>query len=631
MESSRFNFSILSTIGRQKRRLIAATEYEELPLHISLETTLQSLESHSEETEQLVSRRGLWIDSLSSVMPLLLRSTFWQSIAIIGMVLSLLATRYVLAVDNGLSFTILVCFSFFIAEISKNVVHYFDMPRRAQLARGVQLHLFAKINRKLLILDPAKRSEFTSGNVKTLIAGDVEAVEDFITAASQAWIPALLALCLTTPPIIYLTGWLGAIGIFCTLLQLPLAWFAARYVERFKGRRQTEQDRLTTVLGEWVRNIRLVRYLHRESAVVREISEILRRFSVESIKAHTVVLASFAITYSWWTIPILAMVLVSSLWHISLGASSFFPALWLLSLLSNQIQFLPHSLTHYGSAAAAVDRLEKFFNLHNITRFVKKSPEPLSDGVGIPTKIVIQGGALSYSNQEVISVESLTIDLAKRTVVVGEVGSGKSSLVQMIVGEIAPTHGTIEVEFSSGISGSIWCSEIRERWRRHISFSPQEPFLSNATLRSNIDLFGDCTEEEISRAIELAHLLPDVAQLEHGLDQEVGETGINLSGGQRQRVSLARAFISKRPFMVLDDPLSAVDATTEGILLENFIRESKGFLLVSHRMDNLYQCDRVIVLSKGKIVEDGDPKMLTKDPSSEYAKLLFARMVGEHE
>lgn len=631
MEPQEFQFSPLSTIGEQKRRLIAAKEYRDIPLHSSLEATLASLNHLSSASDSVVTKAQLWKESLLSVKPLLLASTAWQSVAIVGMVLSLLATRYVLVVDKGVFFTLCICCSYLVAEVSKNLVHYYDMPRRAQLARGVQLHLFAKINRKLLVIDPAQRSEFTTGNVKTLVAGDVEAVEDFITAASQAWIPALLTLCLSTPPILYLTGTLGAVGIGCTLLQLPLAIVAARFVERFKGKRQIEQDRLTTVLGEWVKNVRLVRYLHRESALVREIAWIVKRFSIESIKAHTVILASFALTYSWWTVPILAMVLASSWWSIPLSASSFFPALWLLSLLSNQVQFLPHSLTHYGTAAAAISRLERFFNLATITRFITDSTsrnDQIGDQIGVPVAVVIRDLTLTYNREVVLAIPSLTIEVAQRTAIVGEVGAGKSTFLQLICGEIAPTSGSIEIEFSSGVRASLWCSEVRERWRKYISYSPQEPFLSNATLRSNIDLFGDTTSSSLEGAIASAHLSNDVSLLEHGLEQEVGETGINLSGGQRQRVSLARAFLSKRPYMVLDDPLSAVDAATESILIQNFIQESYGLLLVSHRMDHLRLCDRVLVLQAGRIVEDGSPTELGNNPESAYGTLLFARSGG---
>ena len=636
MSSTHYEFSFLSTIGGQKTRLLAATEYQDTALHESLTDTLEELESGTlGESGIPTTKWGIWCSSLRSVRPLILRSTLWQCVAISGMVVSLFATKRALQVDQGVALTFLFCLTFLVADVAKYIIHYFDMPRRAQLARGVQLHLFSRINRKLLVVDPASRGEFSSGNVKTLVSGDVEAVEDFITAASQSWTPAILTVLLTTPAILYLTGTLGAIGIGITLLQLPLAVFAARYVERFKERRQGEQDRLTTVIGEWVKNIRLVRYLHREGAVAKEISIILRRFSFESIKALFVVLLAFAVTYSWWMVPILGMVVSSVYLAIPLDTTTFFPTLWLLSLLSNQVQFIPHSLTQYGSAAAGVSRLEKFFNLPEISRFLRNTDRTQEDGyrehdvsADPPVRLKCKGLSLTYGDSTALSDLNLTIDLTQRTAIVGEVGSGKSSFLNLISGEIGPSAGEIEVQFASGMQGNIWCEEIRSQWRSYFSYSSQEPFLSNASLRSNIDLIGSRSDEEVASAVVSAELVSDISSFEGGKDQEVGETGINLSGGQRQRVSLARAFLSKRPLMLLDDPLSAVDESTEEKLLSSFCRGSSGIILVSHRLNHLHSFDRVIVFSEGKIVEDGSPAILANAPESEFRKLLLARQSG---
>ena len=108
------------------------------------------------------------------------------------------------------------------------------------------------------------------------------------------------------------------------------------------------------------------------------------------------------------------------------------------------------------------------------------------------------------------------------------------------------------------------------------------------------------------------------------MNEEVGETGVNLSGGQKQRVNLARALFSGRPYLVLDDPLSAVDTDTEEALMVNLRRLPKGFMLCSHRLNELKQTHRLLVLDGGKIIEDGVPKQLMNDPNSEFMQHLNA-------
>ena len=114
-------------------------------------------------------------------------------------------------------------------------------------------------------------------------------------------------------------------------------------------------------------------------------------------------------------------------------------------------------------------------------------------------------------------------------------------------------------------------------------------------------------DKDVMRAIQMEELEADIDTWESGFKEEVGETGVNLSGGQKQRVNLARALHSGRDYLVLDDPLSAVDTETESRLMENLLENTNGFFLSSHRLTELRLTDRLLVLEKGHVVEDGVP------------------------
>jgi ABC-type multidrug transport system fused ATPase/permease subunit len=143
-------------------------------------------------------------------------------------------------------------------------------------------------------------------------------------------------------------------------------------------------------------------------------------------------------------------------------------------------------------------------------------------------------------------------------------------------------------------------------------------------MRNNVDLSGNATFEDVQQAVALAQLNDDILLFESGLEEEVGESGINLSGGQKQRVSLARAFISKRTVWLLDDPLSAVDTQTEQRLLRTITDRAQGLIIASHRISAIERCDRVVVLEGGVVVEDGDPQVLAKDSSSHLHRFMQA-------
>jgi ATP-binding cassette subfamily B protein len=144
--------------------------------------------------------------------------------------------------------------------------------------------------------------------------------------------------------------------------------------------------------------------------------------------------------------------------------------------------------------------------------------------------------------------------------------------------------------------------------RRHIGFVPQETILFSATLAQNI-AFGapDASGEEIRRAAELAGLGPDIEAFPDGLKTVIGERGITLSGGQKQRTAIARAILRNPRILILDDALSSVDTVTEDRILQGLagVMQGRTTILISHRVSTVRSADRIFVLEKGKVAEQG--------------------------
>jgi ATP-binding cassette, subfamily B, multidrug efflux pump len=326
----------------------------------------------------------------------------------------------------------------------------------------------------------------------------------------------------------------------------------------------------------------------------------------------------WGLSFSWWSLPVVVLVASANWDNPQMSIATLFFSMWLLGLFSEQLRYIPQALNQLGSALSASDRVLRVLKAPRMDRhFIPEQPRVVGlrtrdsePPPRLPASLVLNDVTVELGGRVLIEHMNLSFNLNQRTAIIGRLGSGKSVLLSLLTGERAPTAGTCIVHFSDGSSGSLWEESTYKDYRQVIASSQQQPFLSNTSLLRNIDLGGCYPESDVEQACSQAQLNADIALLKRGLHEEVGEHGINLSGGQKQRVSIARAFMARRPLLILDDPLSAVDVKTESALATEIFESSSGMIIVSHRLTELVKCDRILVLEAGRVIEDGDPTTL---------------------
>lgn len=223
----------------------------------------------------------------------------------------------------------------------------------------------------------------------------------------------------------------------------------------------------------------------------------------------------------------------------------------------------------------------------------------------LPGHLMFDGVNFSYPGHQALALSGLRLSLpAGQTLgLVGATGSGKSSVLRLILRQYAAQSGNI-------VWGGQLLSDYKlEALNRAISWVPQEPFLFSASIAENIALAKPAASRaEVEQAARLASIHDDIARMPQGYDTPVGEKGIALSGGQRQRVAIARALLTDAPLLLLDDALSAVDTQTETDILQHLrsARAGRTALIVSHRLSAVMDADHILVLKNGKVVEQGD-------------------------
>jgi ATP-binding cassette, subfamily B, multidrug efflux pump len=198
---------------------------------------------------------------------------------------------------------------------------------------------------------------------------------------------------------------------------------------------------------------------------------------------------------------------------------------------------------------------------------------------------------------------SLKLAPGKKIGLVGPVGSGKSLTASILCAMTPPSSGEIHLNGSPAQESVAW-----KDYRRYFALAPQEGFLFSESIRYNIE-FGSAEADPqlVQDAAFAAGLQKDLTELPDGLETMLGEKGVNLSGGQKQRVGLARALYSGSPVLVLDDTLSALDSATEAIVLDNLKiwLKSKAALIITHRYSGIRDCDEILYLEEGRVLERG--------------------------
>lgn len=224
----------------------------------------------------------------------------------------------------------------------------------------------------------------------------------------------------------------------------------------------------------------------------------------------------------------------------------------------------------------------------------------------------------AYNKRYVLKNINLEIKSGEKIALVGPSGAGKSTFIKLLFRFIDPSNGQILID-----NQDIRKINIKSL-RNSISLVPQEPLLFHRSIEENIR-YGkaDAKKEEIIKAAKLARAHEFISGLEKGYKSLVGERGIKLSGGERQRIALARVFLENAPILVLDEATSSLDSVSENLIQEALdkLMKERTTIVIAHRLSTVVKMDRIIVIDKGRIVEQGSHQELIEKPSSLYATL----------
>ncbi|BCU06499.1 thiol reductant ABC exporter subunit CydD [Allochromatium tepidum] len=500
-----------------------------------------------------------------------------------------------------------------------------------QAAASVRATLRDQVHRHLQRLGPAYLSGQRSGALVETLTKGIDDLEGyyarFVPAMTLVMILPLAILTAVMP-----MDWLAGLVLLFTAPLIPLFMILIGSGAQARNQRQWKQlARMSAHFLDVIQGLTTLKLFgasRREVAIIARVSDDYRHSTMQVLRVaflSSAVLEFFASV----GIAIVAVLIGFRLYGLAVPVPAWIPipeitylqGLFVLMLAPEFYAPLRNLGTQYHARMGAVAAAEQLIQVLDTepTR-IDPGTEPLA--AARPLGVRFEDVHFSYEpGREALQGLSFDIPPGQRIALVGTSGAGKTTVVNLLLGFLVPTGGRILI-------GEQALAEIDlDDWRRHLAWVPQQPRLFQGTIADNIRLGRpEADLDAVREAARRARAAEFIDALPLGYDSPVGERGAGLSGGQIQRIALARAFLRDAPLVILDEATANLDPESERLVQDGIdeLALDRTLLVIAHRLNTVRRADRILVLDRGRIVEQGTHEALAE------AGGLYARMIAAH-
>lgn len=520
--------------------------------------------------------------------------------------------------DYGAKYALLLVVGIVIVTaLLKNIFNYLASFQITILRNGVLKDLREKLYSKIVHLPISYYSDQRKGDVMTKMLGDVGEVQNSFFQ--------ILELVVREPlTIVFSIFAMLAISVKLTLfvfIFIPISGIIiSRIGKNLKAksiRAQNEQGIFISTLDETLTGLKVVKSYNAENSFIQKFNDSLDRLlklttsianknNLASPMSEFLGIVTIAVLLWFGGIMVLE--------DLSLKGTQFIAYMGLAYTILTPAKAISKASYQVKSGLAAAERVFTLLEQENVVvnkpnAFVKHTFE---------NKISVKNINFAYQDENVLKNFSFEVEKGKTIALVGQSGSGKSTIANLLTRFYDINEGSIEVD---GV-------EVRD-WDMHalrglIGLVTQDSILFNESIKNNL-LIGkpNATDEEIIDALKIANAYEFVAALPNGIDTNIGDAGGKLSGGQKQRLSIARAVLKNPPIMILDEATSALDTESEKLVQDALekMMQNRTSIVIAHRLSTIQKADNIIVMQKGEIVEQGKHADLIAKNGT-YARLV---------
>lgn len=508
-------------------------------------------------------------------------------------------------VHGQISALMLMCLVIVLLAFLKNASNYIALLSIAKIRTAISRDLRKDLYKKVLKLSIAFYSNEKKGDLISRMTNDLMEIEFSVIGALEGLLkaPIMLVLSLVT---LFVLSW--KLTLFA-LIFLPLSgWLISKIAKSLKNaakRGKGSLGELISVIEETLTGMRVVKVFNAEQYFEQKFQNENQSYFklMHRLYKREYLSSPMSEFISMGVISILLFVGGKIVLEGQMSGAMLIGYLVVFSQVIQPARALSEAVFKVSKGAASLDRVNE----------IMLAEESVSDQLdahdlhSFEKEIAFKNVGFSYGDQPVLQNINLIIKKGEMVALVGPSGSGKSTIASLLVRLMDPQYGTIEVD------GQALHSVRLHTWRNQVGVVTQDSILFNDTIARNIALgFDHVDMDRVVASSKIANALEFIAANPNGFDFNVGDQGGRLSGGQKQRLCIARAVYKNPPLLILDEATSALDTQSEQVVQEaiNNMMQDRTSVVIAHRLSTVQKADRIIVLDKGHIVQEGTHESL---------------------